>query len=186
MVDAHTQPYRTPATGYTPVARALHWITAAIVLGMIPAGIYMANVEGGPLKDLLYHLHRSFGVVLLPLILVRLVYRLTNPPPPLPPDLPPIQQFAAHANHWGLYALLILQPILGWVATSAYRAPVLVFWLFELPPIWKEDRAFSEQMFAAHRFVGIAIAFLAVGHIGAALFHHFVRKDEILMRMVRG
>jgi cytochrome b561 len=74
----------------------------------------------------------------------------------------------------------------GWIATSAYRAPILVFWLFELPPIWPEDRAFSEQMFAVHRMMGITIALLVVMHIGAALYHRFVRRDRVLMRMLGG
>src|SRR4051812_25895002 len=111
------------APGYTPVARALHWIIAVLVLMMIPAGIVMANFPDSPTKNLLYHLHRSTGVVLTPLILFRLFYRIPHRPPPLPADIPAIQQLAAHANHWGLYALLIVQPIVGWIATSAYRAP---------------------------------------------------------------
>ena len=76
--------------------------------------------------------------------------------------------------------------MVGWIATSAYRAPILVFWLFELPPIWPVDQAFSEKMFAVHRLIGIAIALLLCAHIGAALFHHFIRKDGVLMRMVSG
>ena len=68
-------------------------------------------------------------------------------PPPLPDDVPAIQQLAANMTHWGLYALLIVQPVVGWIATSAYRAPVLVFWLFELRPIWPVDQAFSERVF---------------------------------------
>jgi cytochrome b561 len=172
--------------GYTLTARLLHWVTAAIVIGMIPVGVYMANASPGPTQDLLFHLHRSFGVVLLPIVIVRLIYRLAHPPPPLPQDIPTIQRGAAHAVHWALYALLIVQPIVGWIATSAYRAPILVFWAFELPPIWPVDRAFSERMFLVHRVFGFVIAILALMHIAAALYHHFVRKDALLMRMVRG
>ena len=171
---------------YTLTARVLHWITAALVLTMIPIGVAMANADFGPWQDTLYHLHRSIGAVLLPLVLGRLLWRLKHPAPPLPADIPAIQQFAAHATHWALYGLLILQAIVGWIATSAYRAPILVFWLFELPPIWREDKAFSDLMFTAHRAIGIAIALLLCAHIGAALFHHFVRKDGVLMRMVSG
>jgi cytochrome b561 len=171
--------------GYSSTARALHWVTAAIVIFMIPAGIYMANAAPGPTQDLLFHLHRSFGVVLLPIVVVRLIYRLAHPPPPLPKDIPAVQRRLAHAVHGALYALLIVQPIVGWIATSAYRAPILVFWAFELPPIWPEDRPFSERMFLVHRVFGFVIAIFALMHIGAALYHHFVRRDAVLMRMLR-
>jgi cytochrome b561 len=171
---------------YSLVARALHWITAALVLTSIPIGIVMANIGAGPLQDSLYDLHRSIGAVIIPLILVRLGYRLTHPPLPLPDDIPPIQRFVAHATHWGLYALLILQPLVGWVATSAYRAPIVVFGLFQLPPIWPQDQPFSERLFVVHQLIGLAIACLVAAHIGAALYHHFVRKDRVLMRMIAG
>ena len=174
------------AQSYTLTARVVHWITAAIVLTMIPVGIAMANADFGGAQDTLYHLHRSMGALLLPIALFRLYWRATHPAPPLPDDVPAIQALAAHATHWGLYALLVVQPIVGWVATSAYRAPVKFFWLFELPPIWAEDRAFSERMFTAHRFLGIVMAMMICAHIGGALFHHFIRRDRVLMRMVSG
>jgi cytochrome b561 len=174
------------AQGYTLAARTLHWLTAALVLTMIPIGIVMANADFGAAQDTLYHIHRSIGVLLLPIVIVRLIWRLASPPPPLPDDIPAIQQLAAHLTHWALYALLVVQPVVGWIATSAYRAPILFFWLFEVPPIWPVDQAFSERMFAVHRFLGIAIAVLACVHIGAALFHHFIRKDRVLLRMVSG
>jgi cytochrome b561 len=172
--------------GYTLTARILHWLTAALVLTMIPIGIAMANADFGVAQDTLYDLHRSIGAVLLPLVLCRLLWRVTHPAPPLPADIPALQQMAAHATHWALYALLIAQAMVGWIATSAYRAPINVFWLFELPPIWPVDQPFSEKMFSVHMAIGIAIALLLCAHIGAALYHHFVRKDRVLLRMVSG
>jgi cytochrome b561 len=174
---------KAPAA-YSLIARALHWITAVLVLTTIPIGIVMANVSAGALQDSLYVLHRSIGTVIIPLIIVRLGYRLTHPPLPLPDDIPPIQQFAARATHWGLYALLIVQPFVGWVATSAYGAPIMVFGLFQLPPIWPQDQPFSGCLFVVHQLIGLAIVCLAAAHIGAALHHHFVRKDRVLMRMI--
>lgn len=172
--------------GYTLTARVLHWVTAALVLTMIPIGIAMANADFGDAQDTLYHLHRSIGAILLPIMLGRLLWRLRHPAPPLPADIPALQQFAAHATHWALYVLLIAQAMVGWIATSAYRAPILVFWLFELPPIWPVDRPFSERMFGLHRLLGITIVVVLCAHIGAALYHHFVRRDRVLMRMVSG
>jgi cytochrome b561 len=153
---------------------------------MIPIGIAMANADFGDAQDTLYHLHRSIGAVLLPIMLGRLLWRVRHPAPPLPADIPALQQFAAHATHWALYVLLIVQAMVGWIATSAYRAPILVFWLFELPPIWPVDQPFSERVFGLHRFLGITIVVVLCAHIGAALYHHFVRRDRVLMRMISG
>jgi cytochrome b561 len=171
---------------YTMTARVLHWLIAALVLFMVPLGIIIANEWGGPVQEPLYNLHKSTGAVVLPLIVVRLVYRLTHRPLPLPADIPALQQLAAHATHWTLYGLLIVQPVVGLVATSAYPAPLPMFGLFELPPVWPENRPLSERLFALHRWMGIAIGVIAAMHIGAALHHHFLRRDRVLMRMVTG
>jgi len=173
--------------GFSPVARAFHWATAALVLTTLPVGITMVNVPNlGETGNNLFHLHRSIGALVLFITIPRLIYRLRHPAPALPADMTAFQQMAAHATHWALYALLIVQPLLGWIATSAYRAPTLFFWLFELPPIWKEDRAFSEAMFRIHMTLGIIIALLVIVHIAAALYHHFIRKDRVLTSMVSG
>jgi cytochrome b561 len=170
---------------YSAPARAMHWITAALVLTLIPAGIAMGNAAPGPTADFLFNLHRSLGVLLIPVVLARLAWRVTHSPPLLPPDMPFIMYLAAELTHFALYVLLIVQPILGWIATSAYRAPVVVFGLFELPPIWAEDRAFSDRLFGAHRLLGFAMAALILAHIAGALFHQFVRRDNLLARMWR-
>lgn len=173
-------------TAYSMTARILHWVTAVLVLILLPLGVVIANEWGGPLQDPLYNLHRSIGAVIIPLVFLRLAYRLSHPPLPLPEDVPPFQQMAARAAHWGLYALLAVQPFVGWVATSAYRAPIMVFGLFELPPIWPQDRPLSGRLFVVHALIAAAIACLATVHIGAALYHHFVRRDRVLMRMITG
>lgn len=174
------------APGYTLTARVLHWIVATLVLLMVPLGIVIANEWGGPAQQFLYNLHKSIGATLIPIVIVRLLYRINHPAPPLPSDIPAIQQFAAHATHWALYVLILAQPIVGYIMTSAYPAPVPFFGLFNLPAIWPANRALSEQLSVVHLYIGIAIAVVAAMHIGAALFHHFVRKDRVLMRMISG
>ena len=171
---------------YTVTARVLHWTTAFLILLMIPLGIVIANDWGGAAQDFLYDLHRSLGVTIIPLVILRIICRWRHPPLPLPDDIAPMQRIAAEATHWALYVLLIVQPLTGWIATSAYPAPVVVFGWFELPPIWPQDRAFSDRLFAFHALAGIAIACLVAAHIGAALYHHFVRRDRVLLRMISG
>jgi cytochrome b561 len=174
----------TPA--YDIVARTLHWTTAALVLISIPIGLIMGKISPGPLQDWLYDVHRSIGATVIPIIIVRLGYRLTHPPVPLSHDVPVLQQRAAAATHWSLYGLLLAQPFIGWIATSAYRAPIPIYALFELPPIWPRNQPFSEFLFLVHKTLGIIIACLVVLHISAALYHHFVRKDGVLLRMITG
>src|SRR5262245_31686060 len=178
----------TQATvGYTATARALHWITAILVLIQIVLGIIIANkLAGEAWQDPLYNLHKSTSAILIPIILIRIFYRWGHPAPALPADIPVIQQYAAYTTHYLLYALVVVQVFLGWIATAAYPAPVPIYGLFDLPSIWPENRALSEQLLAIHKVVGISIAIVAAMHIGAALYHHFVRKDRVLMRMISG
>jgi cytochrome b561 len=184
MTTATTSAVGAPA--YTMTARVLHWIAAVLVLAMVPVGIVIANEWGGPAQQWLYNLHKSTGALLIPIVIVRIVYRLTHPPAPLPEDIPAIQRFVAETVHWTLYILILVQPFIGWIATSAFPAPLPFFGLFEVPAIWGADRALSDRLFAIHRFIGLAIGFFAAMHIGGALFHHFVRKDRVLMRMFTG
>ena len=132
---------------YNLPARVLHWLTAGLVLIMVPLGLVIANEAGGPLQSVLYSGHKSIGALILVLAVIRLGYRLTRKPPPLPDDIPALQRFAAHATHWALYALLFAMPLLGWAGTSAYPAPVPFFGLFELPPL---DRK-STRLNSSHR-----------------------------------
>jgi len=174
------------APAYTPVARLLHWVTAALVLALIPIGLIMAHLlKSGPTQDFLFALHESLGITVMAVVYFRIAYRLTHPPAPLPPEIPDFYRIAGQSVHYLLYALLTVQPVLGWIGTSAYRAPVHFFWT-EVPPIWPENRVCSDLVFWVHLGIGLAIAALVCLHAGAGLFHHFIRRDVVLMRMVRG
>jgi cytochrome b561 len=179
-------PLKNAAPAYTVTARVLHWVTALMIALMIPLGVIIGNDWGGPLQDSLYGLHETLGTLLIPLVLARLVHRLANPPLPLHHDIAALQRIAANVTHVGLYALLGAQPLVGWIAASASGAPVTVPGLFVLPPIAPENHAFAEQLFALHGLIGFALAGLIAAHIGAALYHHLIRKDRVLMRMISG
>ena len=113
--------------GYTRTARLLHWVTAGLVLYQIPAGVLIANFELGPLYDL----HKPLGTLILLLIIIRLAWRWAHPAPALPDHIPVAQRRAAVAMLWGLYALLLVQTLIGWIGTAAYPAPVPFFGLFD-------------------------------------------------------
>lgn len=164
----------------------MHWIMAVLIVSTIPIGWVMGDLEPGPTQDRLYHLHRSIGVTVLALACLRLALRLRLGAPPPEPSLEPWQRTASIAAHHGLYVLIFLVPLLGWAGTSAFGAPIIVWGLFELWPILPRSEALSAVLLGAHGFLASAMAGLALVHIGAALWHGFVRGDGVLQRMLPG
>jgi cytochrome b561 len=175
---------------YSPTARRFHWLTAALVFIMIPLGVYM-SYRGNTLKlwdgttNNLYSLHKLLGVVVLALVIARLVYRIRNGAPPDEPSLEWWQKAAAHLTHWGLYALLILVPLGGWIGVSLYGARD-IFGLFSLPALTAQDQAAAGKVLFLHMLGGMALAAMIAAHFGAAMFHHVIRKDGVLRRMLPG
>lgn len=173
------------ASAYTSTQRLLHWITAALVFATIPLGIAMTNVGQGPLQNRLYELHWSCGFIILFVVIARLALRLAKPPGPLPASVSPGQAKAAHAAHWVLYALLIGMPIGGWIGKSAFGGDIYIFWTIPMPRIWGSDPDFGKRILTMHFAGGVLMTVLVFGHIAMALYHHIVRKDGVLLRMMR-
>lgn len=169
---------------YSLFARAMHWITVLLVFAMVPAGIVMIRIDGGDLQNRLFDFHRSVGFVLLVLTLIRLGYRLATPPAPLPDSIPLWQRLAAKVTHAFLYGFLIVNPFIGWVATSAFGAAIPVFGLFTLPAIVAKDRTLADQLFQVHMALGILFVAAVLLHAGAALYHGLVRRDGVLQRIL--
>lgn len=170
--------------GYRTPARLMHWIVAGAVVLMIPAGIVMIQ-EGIPrtLRDGLFLFHKNTGVLLFPLILVRLAYRLRHPPPPLPASMPGWQRRAAGASHTVLYALLIVMPVSGFVRVRAGGFPIELLDSLGMGPWLAKSEAvaaFAKSLHALGALVLIAV--LAV-HVGAALHHGLIRRDGVWRRM---
>jgi cytochrome b561 len=179
---------KTPV--YSPTARHFHWLTAGLIFIMLPLGFYMAY-RGNTLNiwdattNRLYSLHKLLGMVILLLVIARLIYRFRNGAPKDEPTLEPWQKAASHATHWSLYALLILMPLGGWLGVSLYGARD-IFGLFSLPALAAQDQAAASRIFFLHFLGGLAILGLLGAHVGAALYHHFIRKDGVLRRMLPG
>ncbi|MGF1622077.1 MAG: cytochrome b [Rhodomicrobiaceae bacterium] len=172
------------AESYSGFAKFLHWAVAICVLVMIPVGVIMHNLEPGNLQNVLYTIHRSFGIIVLALMIVRIFYRLSHGAPPPEPTLDPIQRIASHLVHMALYVLVTAQALIGWIATSAYGAPISFFGLFTVPALVEKDQTLATPLFAAHEILAFVIAGLLMVHIGAALYHYFIRKDGVLQRML--
>lgn len=178
---------RTAApTGYAPVQKWLHWSMAAMVVAMVAIGLAMTNLGDGAVKNALYELHKSVGLTILSLALIRIVVRSRRGAPPLEPNLPAWQRRAAYASHAALYALIVLVPLAGWIATSSCCAPVNLFWTVPLTFPAPEGESFAKAVFQAHFALVFLLALVAAIHIGAALHHHFLRRDNTLRRMLPG
>lgn len=178
--------------GYGLLAIAFHWTMAVLIIGMLAVGLYMTGLpQTDPATFALYQLHKSIGFVVLVLAVLRLVWRVANPSPRLPDAMPLWEKGIAHLGHTGLYALMILLPVTGWLMVSAspWGIPTIVFNLFKVPhlpyPAFMGDKASAEHVFALmHEYGAYLLIALLVGHIAAALKHHFIARDNTLKRML--
>ncbi len=174
---------------YAKGARHFHWITAAFVFVMVPVGIYMVYrgeaTNFDALTNTLYANHKLGGFLLLWIVVARLIYRFTKGAPPDEPTLEPWQKAASHLTHWGLYGLLLTVPLLGWLGVSLYPALGIPFGL-SLPGLVSPNDKMAGTVFLLHKLGAILLALMVLAHIGAALFHHVIRKDNVLRRMLPG
>ncbi len=172
------------ATRYKLPARLLHWTMALLVLCMIPVGFLMLNetISRG-IRNTMFIAHKNTGTVLLILIAVRLVYRWLNPPNLKPVELPALQEFAARATHVGLYALLLIMPLSGYIRVRAGGFPIEALDAMGVPALVPRSDALAEVAKMVHYYAGYAIIALIAMHVGAAAFHGLVRRDGIFSRM---
>ena len=166
------------------LARVLHWSMAVAILAMLFVGAAM--VVSLRHRELLLDLHRPLGLAILLLAIVRLANRLRHPPPPLPADLPRIQVLAAKASHWLLYALMFAMPVIGWAMLSAGAYPVVLFDGVNLPPILPHSPVMYGFLRPLHGVLAYLLFFTILAHLGAALFHAWVRRDGVFSQMAKG
>jgi cytochrome b561 len=171
-------------TRYGGIAQLFHWLSALLIVAAVSLAFAMSDAEPGETQNTLFDLHRSIGATILAVTGARLLWRLFNPPPPPERGMPAWQERVARYTHRLLYLILIVLPLLGWAGTSAYRARIMIFGLFELPPILPENRALSEALLETHEILALTLCAILIVHAGAALHHHFVRKDDTLRRML--
>lgn len=168
---------------YTRTAQWLHWIMAVIIVVVWILGFYMADLPRGPDKTLLVQWHKAIGSTAIVLVAIRLAWRATHSPPPLPDSVPSWQQKTAHWVHWLLYALIFAQPMIGWAMSSARGFPVSLGGVIPLPALLMKDEILAKSLTELHEVVGWSLAVLVAGHIAMALKHHFFDRDTVLLRM---
>ncbi|MGV8916572.1 MAG: cytochrome b [Pseudomonas sp.] len=172
-------------THFAPLARLLHWLMALMILAMLFIGVGMvASVSER--HEWLIHLHKPLGIAILLLVIVRLVVRFSTQQPPLPADLPAVQALAAKLSHYVLYALMLLMPLIGWAMISASGEPVMLSAGLRLPSIVAANAHTFAFLRSAHTYLAYLLFATVLLHLAAALFHGFIRRDEVLDSMVRG
>ncbi len=167
-------------------AKILHWVVAALVFTQVASGWAAVSWRLSPTKLDLFVWHKSTGMLILLLMVVRAVWRLANAVPSLPDDMRPAERLAAHLSHLLLYALLFLMPMTGWIATSASNIPFRMFWLVPMPAIVEPDEALADAVAGMHLALFVMLSLLLAVHVGAALRHHFLKRNDVLVRMLPG
>lgn len=176
--------YGTRTDHYPATSKLLHWLVAICVLTTAPVAITMTRLSEGPARDTLYNFHKSLGVLILVLMILRLINRLAVGAPVAEPGIERWQKTVSSVVHTSFYVLLLAMPIVGYIANSAYGAPTPFFGLFDLPPIVDKNETLSTSLFTIHRLVGWLVIILVLIHVSAAVYHHFVRGDNVLQRML--
>ena len=165
-------------------AKAFHWLMAALIFAQIPLGLLAAGWRLSPTKLNLFFWHKSTGMLILALLALRLVWRLANRTPELPAGMPAWERAGARASHFLLYALMLVLPLTGWIVNSASNIPFRIFWSIPLPAIVAPDKAVADFAALVHRGLFVLLALVLGAHIGAALRHHFVKRNSVLARML--
>lgn len=171
---------------YGPVAVAFHWLVAVLVVGLLALGLYMARLPDAGFdkkKIVLILYHKEYGILVLLLVAARIAWRSRGPLPWLE-KAPAWQKLAARFVHLWLYALLIALPLTGWLMSSAASLPVSFFGLGYLPDLLPHDDYLFHAFIAIHKWLAYTLIALLAVHAGAALWHHYVKRDATLKKML--
>lgn len=172
------------AAGWSAFARFLHWFIAVLIAAQFVLGWLAVSWRLSPTKIDLFVWHKSTGMLVLVLVLVRLAWRATHRAPAWPSHMPRWERVAAGLSHVLLYVAMIALPLSGWVISSAAGVPFRIYWRVPLPSIAAPDKHLADIAATAHLALGIVLIVLLLMHVGAALRHHYVKRDDVLARML--
>ena len=171
---------------YTQTAVALHWGMALLILATFCVGLYMPGLQLSPTKLRLYNWHKWAGVTLFLLLLLRLIWRATHRPPALPRSIPAWQRAGAHAVHGLLYLLMLAIPLSGWLMSSAKGFQTVYFGVLPIPDLVGKNKALGDRLLTVHEWLNYSMAAAVLVHAGAALKHHLIDRNGVLVRMAPG
>jgi cytochrome b561 len=183
---------KNTAARYGGITQALHWLIVMLIIAQYvlaeladDAGHDKAAHPAAALQQLaLLARHKSIGLTIFALAVVRLIWRWYSPPPPLPGTMPRWQVIVAKLTHFAFYALLLLLPMSGLVMSAAANYPVSYFGWFTIPNVVAPDDALKDVMKERHEMLFDTLVVVAVVHVVAALKHHFIDRDDVLRRML--
>ena len=178
----NTLTQKTPAFVYTRTARALHWLMAILIAGMLALGWYMLSIENDPGSDWYFTLHKSIGIVVLILAVLRLLWRSGHAPAALPVQVPRWQVKASKLSHWALYGLMFAMPVAGLTGALLSKDGVTFFGV-QLPRLLAPNHDLAELFFSAHAVIAWALVAVISLHVLAALKHLLLDKDGVFQRM---
>jgi cytochrome b561 len=168
---------------YTRTAIALHWLTVALIATGFTLGKWMVDLPIAPQTLRVYAYHKWIGITVFLVTLARLAWRFAHPVR-LPADLPAWQRRAATASHVSLYVLMLATPLSGWLFSSASGVQVIYLGVIALPNLVAKDAALAATLKSVHFALNFTLLALVLLHAGAALRHHFVERDRVLLRML--
>lgn len=171
---------------YGTLARSLHWLIAIGIFVLIYLGLEQSGMERGPEKQAVRDLHGSIALVVFALMTIRLVWRFMNEAPAHPGDMPGWQRASATLVHWGIYVAVFVQLISGPVTVATGGRAIAFFGLFSITLPIDENRDSHHLWEEVHEFTWKILALLLIVHILAALYNHFVAKNDVLRRMTVG
>ncbi len=171
-----------PGKQFTVLQRGLHWLMAICIIAMLFIGVGMVSTVAPAYASLLVT-HKTLGIAILVLAVVRLGVRLCFGAPRLPADLPAPMKLGAHLSHYALYALMLGMPLIGWAMMSAGAYPIVLYGNIRLPPILPQSDSLHALLWNAHFYLAFAFFALILLHIAAALFHALVRRDGVFESM---
>ena len=176
---------RDTSEGYGLVSRLFHWLMAVVIVAMFILGVWMVGLDYySPYYNSAPDIHRSVGMILLFALILRWLWRISNPKP-TDEDLSPLERTASFAVHWGFYVLLFALLVSGYLISTADGDPISVFGWFDVPSV-VQARGLETPAGKIHRILAYATIALAVVHSLAALKHHFFDKSTVLTRMWSG
>ncbi len=171
-------------TRYGTAAIALHWIVALLIIANLALGLYTVEMPLSPEKLRNFSWHKWVGVTVFFLAALRLIWRLRHPAPALPPTMKTWERKAAHGSHVLLYLLFFATPLSGWLFSSASGFQTVYLGVLPIPDLLANNKELAEVLKVAHHWLAGALAALVAVHALAALKHHFVDRDDVLVRML--